>query len=126
MSMLVPALLIALAAQPAEGVELPDPLEAASGDIERALDRANEKLGRAQTYTCQQDGAGEAWAAVHRRFDLAVAEARKALGREPNLDVWLNSCRKAGDGPRFRALLSAASRHVRKANRLIAAALARE
>jgi hypothetical protein len=122
MSIVVPAFLIALSAQMPDDAALPDVGEQPRGVIEDALDRAKEKLIRAQTYTCRKDGAGEAYAPVGRRYDLAVDAARDVLGREPNLQIRLNSCRKAGDGPRFRALLAAARRHVRKAERLIDAA----
>src|SRR5262249_18824863 len=85
-----------------------------SSDIERELDRAQENLVKAQTFTCQHDGADDAYAPVGRQFELAQERAKRALGRELYLDIWLNSCRKSGDGSEFRELLDGAERHIRK------------
>jgi len=107
-------------------VQAPDVLEPSTGDqpyssIENKLNEANEKLVKAGTYTCQHDNAYEAFAPVQRAFELAMGKAIRVLGRGLNLDIWLNSCRKEGDSAKFRSLLGAAERDLRKANRLIEA-----
>lgn len=107
-------------------MEGPDPTLPILGDepysdIERQLDNAQERLVAAQTFTCQRDKAAEALAPVQREYDLAVVNAKRLLGRDLNLQIWVNSCREKGDSLQFRSLLRATKRDLRKATRLIEA-----
>lgn len=109
--------------------QTPDPVgPSTSGDlpyshisIENSLNGALEKLVKAGTYTCQHDSASKAFAPVQRGFDLAVGKAKRVLGHDLDLDIWTNSCRKEGDSAKFRSLLRAAERELRKSERLIEA-----
>lgn len=98
--------------------DLPVVAEEYSG-VEKILDEALEKLVKAGTYTCQRDGAAAAIAPLEARFSSIESEAERLLGRRLNLQIWANSCRRSGDGSRFRTLLSRAERDLRKAARLL-------
>jgi hypothetical protein len=93
--------------------------EAYAADVEMLLDKAQEELAAAGAYTCQRDGAKEALDQVQKRFDNVAADAKRFLGRELDVRVWTNSCRKEGDGSRFRSLVRAADQRVQQAERAL-------
>lgn len=113
------ALASILIASGAVHADAPQTIERPYSEVEYELDKANGLLVEAGTYTCQGDGAVEAYAQIDRDFERTKASAEQALGRQLELQIWVNSCRRAGDGHKFRALLASVQRHLVKARRLI-------
>lgn len=113
------ALASILLASGAVHADAPQAIVRPYSEVENELDKANELLAEAGTYTCQRDGAAEAYAQIDRDFEGTKSAAVQALGRQLELQIWVNSCRSAGDGHKFRTLLASVQRHHVKAQRLI-------
>jgi hypothetical protein len=87
--------------------------------LEQRLDDANAALTEAGTYTCKDRRAQKLFDPIWQDFVQQMKEAQSLLGRSPNTQIYVNSCRKSVIWSKFDRTLHRAKSSLKASRAMI-------